>query len=159
MSVSAGESSNDQPSSAGSCDVWEDQNAILIAKTHYREAYNTADLERLLGVFASEFTDCSDGEPSFYGHEAVRALRLRTRELFQCFRVEIVVTVAEITVKGNFACDWGWHKVRLIHKDTGNAAVTRYRYFETWKKQGGTWKIAHLITNEERPPRLLPPEE
>jgi ketosteroid isomerase-like protein len=158
MSVIAGESSRDRTNSAGSCDIRKEKNAILIAKTHYREAYNTADLERLLSVFASEFTDCSDCEPSFYGHEAVRALRLRTQELFQCFRVEMVVTVAEITVKANFACDWGWHKVRLIDKDTGNAAVSRYRYFETWKKEGGTWKIAHIITNQDQPPRLLPPD-
>jgi ketosteroid isomerase-like protein len=156
MSVIAGESPRDQARSAPASDVREDRNAILNAKTHYREAYNTADPERLLSVFASEFTDCSDGEPSFYGHEAVRALRLRTQELFQCFRVEMVVTVVEITVKANFACDWGWHKVRLIDKDTGNAAVTRYRYFETWKKESGRWKIAHIITNEEQPPRLLP---
>jgi len=67
--------------------------------------------------------------------------------------------VVEITVRANFACDWGWHKGRLNDKDTGNAAVTRYRYFETWKREGGTWKIAHIITNEEQPPRLLPPAE
>jgi hypothetical protein len=57
------------------------------------------------------------------------------------------------------ACDWGWHKVRLIDKVTGNAAVIKYRYFETWKQEGGTWKIAHIITNEEQPPRLLPQGE
>ena len=71
----------------------------------------------------------------------------------------MVVIVVEITVKGDFACDWGWHKVRLIDKVTGNAAVIKYRYFETWKKEAGTWKIAHIITNEEQPPRLLPQGE
>jgi ketosteroid isomerase-like protein len=159
MSVIAGESPRDQAISAALRDAREDRNAILIAKTHYREAYNTADLDRLLNVFASEFIDCSDGEPSFYGAEARRALRQRTQELFQHFRVEMVVIVAEITVKADFACDWGWHKVRLIDKETGRDAMTKYRYFETWKKEGGTWKIAHIISNREQPPRLLPPGE
>jgi ketosteroid isomerase-like protein len=155
MSVIPSESLRVPPIGAPSCDAQDDRSAILVAKTHYREAYNTADLERLLSVFAGKFTDCSDGQSSFYGEEAVRALRQRTQELFESFRVEMVVIVVEITVKADFACDWGWHKVRLIDKVTGNAAVIKYRYFETWKKEGGTWKIVHIITNEEQPPRLL----
>jgi ketosteroid isomerase-like protein len=135
-----------------------DRYAILVAKTEYREAYNSADLDRLLSVFASEFTDCSDGEPSFYGEESVRALRQRAEELFRRFRVEMVVIVIDVTVKDNFAYDWGWHKVRLIAKETGNTTDTRYRYFETWKKENGVWKIDYIITNKELPPRMLPEE-
>src|SRR5215469_3327081 len=55
------------------CMVKDDQYAISVAKTEYREAYNSGDVDRLLAVFAAQFTDCSDGEPSFYGNEAVRA--------------------------------------------------------------------------------------
>src|SRR5215469_18818340 len=71
--------------------VNDDQYAISLAKTEYREAYNTGDIDRLLAVFACGFTDCSDGEPSFYGEEARRALRLRSQELFRCYKVEIFV--------------------------------------------------------------------
>jgi ketosteroid isomerase-like protein len=142
----------------GALIVENDQYAILVAKTEYREAYNNADLDRLLSVFASEFTDCSDGEPSFYGEESVRALRQRTKELFKHFRVEMVPIVIDVVVKDNFAYDWGWHKVRLIAKDTGSIADTKYRYFETWKKENGTWKIDYIITNRELPPRMLPEE-
>ena len=94
-------------------DAQHDHSAILIAKTQYREAYNSSDVDGLLSVFASEFTDCSDGEPSFYGAEAVRALRLRTEGLFQRFRVEMVVIVIDVVIKADFAHDWGWHKIRL----------------------------------------------
>jgi hypothetical protein len=48
----------------------DDKQEICLAKTEYREAYNTADLERLLSVLAAGFTDCREGEPSFYGAEA-----------------------------------------------------------------------------------------
>ncbi|HEY4051498.1 MAG TPA: nuclear transport factor 2 family protein [Acidobacteriaceae bacterium] len=142
----------------GAVIVENDQYAILAAKTEYREAYNNSDLDRLLSVFASEFTDCSDGEPSFYGEESVRALRQRTEELFRCFRVEMVPIVIDVLIKDDFAYDWGWHKVRLIAKDTGSIADTKYRYFETWKKENGAWKIDYIITNKELPPRLLPEE-
>jgi ketosteroid isomerase-like protein len=136
----------------------EDQHKISVAKTEYREGYNTGDVERLLSVFASGFTDCSDGEPSFYGAEARRALRLRTDELFRRFSVEMFVIVIDIVVKGDFAYDWGWHKVRVTAKTTGETTETKYRYFETWTKEKGAWKIDYLITNKEHPPRMLPEE-
>jgi ketosteroid isomerase-like protein len=139
--------------------VKDDQYAISLAKTQYREAYKTGDVERLLEVFASEFTDCSDGQPSFYGEEARRAFRLRTNELFQRYAVEVAVIIIDISVKGDFAFDWGWHKVRLTDKDTGDCTSTKYRYFETWKKENGAWKIDYMISNKELPPRMLPEEE
>ncbi len=139
-------------------DAQHDHSAILIAKTQYREAYNSSDVDGLLSVFASEFTDCSDGEPSFYGAEAVRALRLRTEELFQRFRVEMVVIVIDVVIKADFAHDWGWHKIRLIDKDTGTVTNTKYRYFETWNKESGAWKVDYIMTNREVPPRMLPEE-
>jgi hypothetical protein len=36
---------------------------------------------------------------------------------------------------------------------------TKYRYFETWTKADGTWKINYIITNKEMPPKMLPEEE
>jgi ketosteroid isomerase-like protein len=136
-----------------------DQYAISVAKTEYREAYNTADVDRLLAVFACEFTDCSDGEPSFDGEEAVRALRLRTTELFRRFAVRIQVIIIEVVVAGDFAYDRGWHTIFLTNRDTGTATETKYRYFETWKKENGAWKIDYIITNRELPPRMLPEQE
>ena len=136
----------------------EDQYAISVAKTEYREAYNTGDVDRLLAVFAAQFTDCSDGEASFYGDEARRALRLRTQELFRAYQVEVAVIIIDIVVKDDFAYDWGWHKVRLTDKINGQTTETRYRYFETWKKENGAWKISYIITNKELLPRMLPEE-
>jgi ketosteroid isomerase-like protein len=136
-----------------------DQYAISVAKTEYREAYNHADVDRLVRVFASSFTDCSDGEPSFYGEDALRALRLRTEQLFHCYELQVQVIIVDIVVKGDFAYDWGWHKVRVTEKGTGNVSDTKYRYFETWKKENGAWRIDYLITNKELAPRMLPEQE
>jgi ketosteroid isomerase-like protein len=137
----------------------DEQHQISVAKTEYREAYNGADVERLLSVFASGFTDFSDGEPSFYGGEARRALELRTRLLFRQYKVELFVIIINIIVQGDFAYDWGWHKVRLIDKQSGEINDTKYRYFETWAREGESWKINRIITNKELPPQMLPEEE
>ena len=133
----------------------DDQYAISRAKTAYRDAYNTGDLDLLLNVFCSGFTDCSEGEPSFYGEEAAQALRIRTTELFRSFDVRMSVIIVNIVVKDDFAYDRGWHNVRLTAKDTGQVSDLKYRYFETWKKENGSWKIAYIMTNRELPPRML----
>jgi ketosteroid isomerase-like protein len=137
----------------------DDQHAISVAKTEYREAYNTGDVQRLLSAFAPGFTYCSDGEPSFYGPEARRALELRTTELFNRFKVELFVIIIDVVIKEGLAFDWGWHKMRLVDKQTGETRDTKYRYFETWTKADGTWKINYIITNKEMPPKMLPEEE
>ena len=52
--------------------------AINAAKTEFRDGYNTADVDRLLSVFADGFADLSAGVPSFFGDEAKSVLRSRT---------------------------------------------------------------------------------
>lgn len=139
--------------------VKDDQHAISVAKTEYRESYNHGDVQRLLAVFAPGFTDWTDGEPSFYGAEANRALELRTAELFKRFKIELFVIIIDISIKGDVAFDWGWHKVRSTDRQTGEVTDTKYRYFETWTKVGGSWKINYIISNKELPPKMLPAEE
>src|SRR5579859_139149 len=139
--------------------VGDDQHQISVAKTEYREAYNSGDLRRLLSVFASGFTDCSEGQPSFYSTEARRALELRTSRLFEQYKVEMFVIIIDIVIKDSFAYDWGWHKVRLTDKQSGEITDTKYRYFEIWTRDGGSWKINYIITNKELPPQMLPEEE
>ena len=137
----------------------DDEYAISVAKTEYREAYNTGDVDRLVAVFAPQYVDWSEGEASFYADEAPRALRLRAKELFQRFHVELTIMMVRVTVMGNTASDRGWHKVRLRDKATGEETFTVYRYFESWVKQNGAWKINFIISNKEMPPRLLPEEK
>jgi ketosteroid isomerase-like protein len=137
----------------------DDQHAISVAKTEYREAYNNSDVQRLLAVFAPGFTDWTEGEPSFYGAEARRALELRTADLFKSFKIELFVIIIDIVVKGDRAFDWGWHKVRSIDRQTGEATDTKFRYFETWANVDGSWKIKSIITNKELAPKMLPDGE
>jgi ketosteroid isomerase-like protein len=136
-----------------------DEYAISVAKTEYREAYKAGDVDRLLALFAPEFVDWSEGEPSLYASEAPRALRLRATKLFQRYKVEMTIMMIRIDVTGNSASDRGWHKVRLRDKATSEETYTIYRYFETWVKQDGVWKINFIISNKEMPARMLPEEE
>jgi len=137
----------------------DDEYLICVAKTEFREAYNSGDIERLIAVFAPKFIDWSEDQPSFYQEESAAALRVREGKLFQRFQVKLVINMAKITVMGAFATDRGWYKFCLTDKETGEEKNVAYRYFCTWAKLEAGWKISLVMTNKEAPPRLLASED
>jgi ketosteroid isomerase-like protein len=129
--------------------------AINAAKAEFREGYNTGDVDRLLSIFADGFTDLSAGVPSFFGDEAKSALRSRTVNLFQKYRVTLVVTIMSIRVVHNTAYDFGWHTLALVPHQGGNPITTRRRYFERWRKgNDAKWRIELFIDNPDVPPAM-----
>lgn len=136
-----------------------DEEAISVAKTEFREAYNTGDVERLLGVFADSFTDMSEGEASFYGAEAKTALRWRATNLFREYNAEMEVIIIAVVVLGETAYDWGWHNLTLIPKSGGEPVIQRSRYCEIWQKtDAGKWQIRIFIDNTDHHPEMLAEE-
>ena len=136
-----------------------DEEAISIAKTEFREAYNTGDVERLLNVFGDSFTDMSEGESSFYGTEAKTALRWRATNLFREYTARMQVIIIAIVVLGDTASDWGLHKLTLIPKSGGEPILMRSRYCEIWQKnQAGKWQIRIFIDNKDHAAEMLPEE-
>ena len=135
-----------------------DYDAISLAKSEFREAYNTGNVERLLAVFADDgFADMSEGEPSFFGEEAWRVLRHRMKKLFSDYDAHLAVIIIDIDVCGNLGYDFGWHKLTLRSKDGAQTLESRYRYFEKWKKHpDGKWKIVLYLTNRDLPPAMPP---
>lgn len=131
--------------------------AIRLAKTEFREAYNTGDVNRLLAVFADSYSDMSEGNPSFYGGEAKAVLQQRLRKLFARYRAHLAVTIISIRVQGSWAFDWGWHKLTLTPRAGRRSITKRTRYLEIWQKQDdGNWKIAIFLDNADLPPRMPP---
>jgi ketosteroid isomerase-like protein len=133
-----------------------DEYAISVAKTEYREGYNTGDLERVLSVVADSFSNMSEGEPSFYGAEGKEALGLQVAKLFSRYDVQMEMVIIDIAILGDTAIDRGWHKLILRPKCGGDKEVRRYRYCEIWQKQAdGSWKIGFFISNQDYEPEML----
>jgi ketosteroid isomerase-like protein len=138
----------------------DEEYAICAAKTEFREGINTGDVERTLGVFADEFVDMSEGQPSFFGADSKPVLRHRLRPMFARFRATLYVTIIMVRVMGDTALELGWHEL-LFEPKNGNTGgeiqKQRYRYLETWQKDaGGAWKITLFINNVDQPPQLPP---
>lgn len=133
--------------------------AIKLAKTEFREGFNTGDSARVLSVFADGFIDMSAGQPGFYGPEARVHLSQRLDDLFAEYHVRMFMMIAEIAVSGDIATDWGWHKMWLTPKSGGEIRFVRLRYSEQWIRVNGDWKILLLLTAPDIAPRLGPLNE
>jgi ketosteroid isomerase-like protein len=133
-----------------------DDYLISAAKTEYREGYNTGDIDRILSVFNDDLTNWADGDASFYGAEGKQALREQLQDLFAHYTAAMAIIIIDIGIRGDAAFDWGWHKLALTSRTTGEVTRYKYRYYETWKRQAdGSWKIDFLISNKEHAPRML----
>ena len=129
----------------------DDVYSINVAKTEFREAYQTGDVERLLAVFDPHgFTDMSYENPSDYGVAANARLRERATRLFSKYSVKVSVIIIDVVIQGNTAYDRGWHEFTLTPKSGGARTRKRERYFELWTKQtSGSWKISLYVTNAD----------
>jgi hypothetical protein len=94
---------------------------INVSKSKFRDAYNVGNVDRLLAVFAHEFTDMSAGEPSFFGADSKSVVRSRMTKLFKQYHATLSVTVIAIRVFANTAFDYGWHSLTLAPREGGHA--------------------------------------
>ncbi|MGH9644540.1 MAG: YybH family protein [Terriglobales bacterium] len=134
----------------------DDVCAINVAKTEFRDAYNTGNVERLMAVVDSGLVDLSDGRCSGYGESGKAAMRSYLQDLFVWFDACLVPIVIDITVMGEMAVDYGWHELVLTPKSGGEPIRTRTRYVDVWKKnQAGDWKLAIFIDNADVPDQAV----
>ena len=112
----------------------DDVYAINVAKTEIREAYNTADPERLLAVMDEGLVDFSDRRPAGFGQGGREALRAHLEALFSTYTARLSPIIMEIKVMGATAVDYGWHELTLTPKAEGEPVYIRTRYLEVWKK-------------------------
>ena len=130
----------------------DDVYAINVAKSNYREGFNTADVERVLSVFAPEFTDMSDSRPTRYRADAAVKLRRFLIELFAEYDAKLNVIINAISVFGDNAFDYGWHELTLTPRNGGEPVYRRTRYCELWSKQpNGDWRISRFMDNPDVP--------
>jgi ketosteroid isomerase-like protein len=130
----------------------DDTYAINVAKTEYREGFNTGNADRVLSAFAPEFRDTSDGRPSRYGKDGPVHLRRYLEELFAENETHLVVIIAAIVISGNLAIDYGWQELTLTPRNGGEVQTVKKRYLETWAKQpNGDWRISRYIDNNDLP--------
>jgi ketosteroid isomerase-like protein len=130
----------------------DDVYAINLAKTEIREAYNKANLDRLLAVVDEGLIDFSDHRQTAYSQCGKAALRAHLEALFSKYHARLVPIIIEITITGETAVEYGWHELTLTPKAGGEAVYLRTRYLDLWKKdKTGQWKLAIFMDNADVP--------
>ena len=130
----------------------DDTYLINVARTDYREGFNAGDADRVVSVFAPEFTDNSDGRPTRDGNDAPAKLRQYLKGLFAEYQANLNLITPAIVISGNLAFDYGCQELTLTPKNRGEARFIRKRFLEIWAKQAdGQWRIIRYIDNQDLP--------
>ena len=128
----------------------DDLYAINAAKTEFRECFNLGDASRVLAIADPDLVSFSDGVASEFGETGLDVLKTRLANLFERFRVKLVVIVIEIRLQGDIAYDYGWHDFTLTPKGGGEAIHRRDRYVDIWRKnKEGKWKLWMYMDNQD----------
>ena len=133
----------------------QDRYAINAANTEIREGYKTANVERILSVFADTLTDLRAEAPTFFGPDGKFVLRGRLEKLFRDFDVDFVPIIIDIIIGKGVAVEYGWHETTLRPKSGGPAQTSRTRYMQTWVQDPqDAWRIVVFIDNPDQKPEL-----
>ena len=130
----------------------DDVYAINLAKSEIREAYNTANPDRLLAVVDEGLIDFSDHRQTGYSQRGKTGLRAHLEALLSKYHARLVPIIIEIKIIGETAVEYGWHELTLTPKAGGESVYVRTRYLDLWKKdKTGQWKLAIFMDNADVP--------
>lgn len=116
----------------------------------WEEAANTAQVERLMEVYAPDAVILPPGGPTIEGSETIREL---FRQEFERFDTKIAFTTQEIEVEGDMAYRRGRYVWRGTPRGTGQALETTNKFLEIWRRQpDGSWRITVDIWNPAESP-------
>ena len=125
-----------------------DRRKIDEAIHEFIRAYNAGDVDRLLTVYAGDFVDMSEGEPTLQGEQAHRDTAARLRDTFAKFNGNLTVHLDESKILGAWAFDRGTLRVELRPKGRGEPVVVERRFVEIWRREtDGQWKVAWAMDN------------
>lgn len=133
----------------------DDLYAINAAKTEFRDAYNTGEMERLVAVLDPDIVAFSEGLPCAFGPGVADALATQYRDSAETHRVRLDPIIIEIRIEGNVAYDYGWHVWTLTPIAGGEGVTRRERYVDIWRKNAaGEWKLWMFMNNQDVPMQM-----
>jgi ketosteroid isomerase-like protein len=128
-----------------------DQKKIRRAIDKFVTAYNAADVDRLVTVYAADFIDMSEAEPTLRGAEARQDTVVRLRDTFAKFTGQLTVEVDEIETMGDWAFDRGTIRIELRSRTGGPPVLVERRFLEIWRREtDGVWRVTRAMDNSAR---------
>lgn len=124
--------------------------SINVAKTEFRECFNTGDIARLLSIADPELVTFSDGQASEFGQTGLEALKNRLEAFFGQYLVRLAVIIIEIRLQSGIAYDYGWHDLTMTPRSGGPPIHRKDRYVDIWRRnEQGEWKLWMYMDNRD----------
>lgn len=111
------------------------------------QGYNSADVSRMMEVYADDFSQEIQGAP---GVTCKAELAQRLAGLFSRYDTHIVSVIDEAYASGDMAFDRGHYTVSFTPKEGGPMLTTKGRYLEIWKRTDGVWRVYHVVESPEQ---------
>ena len=116
----------------------------------WEEAANTAQVERLIEIYAPDAVILPPSGPVIEGSETIREL---FRQEFERFDTKLAFTTQEIEVAGDMAFRRGRYVWRGTPRLSGQTVETTNKFLEVWRRQpDGGWRIAVDMWNPAESP-------
>ena len=111
------------------------------------DGYNKADVAQMMDVFSEDFTDEEQDAPPADKAQVTQAFT----GLFARFDTRIQGVTDEIRVSGDLAYDRGHYLTTFTPKAGGTTFTRAGRFLEVWKREGGVWRVQHIVTLHDTP--------
>ena len=116
------------------------------ASAAWDEAFNAADLERLMTLYAEDVVSMPPGFPALEGKAAVQA---DFEWFFDNFESHHETTIVSILISGNLAVERGEYAQTFTPKDGSEPFSETGKHIVVRKKSGNTWQVVREIWNTD----------
>lgn len=120
-----------------------DLSAISRLHDDYTAAHNSADPDRLVGLFTDDGVLMPMDEPAVSGKQAIR-------DYYEDFFDQNPSTIELQPVETRAACDWAYERIQVKVTLSGGVGGKHVDIKSLWilqKQPDGSWKIARAIDN------------
>lgn len=123
----------------------EDSATIAAREERWLAAFNSTDVDSLVGLYAGDAILMPEGEPIVAGSDAIRAW---FEDSFARAVTRQTIHNDEIVVTGDWAYMRGRWTLTTMLRDGGEARRLKGKHLVIWQRQGdGSWKVARDIWN------------
>lgn len=131
---------------AGEADL---QTQVSNAAAAWDDAFNTADIDRLMALYADEVTALPPNLPALHGKEALEA---DFRQFLEEFTAHHETTIIDLQIAGDTATEVGLYEMTMTPKAGGDSFIETGRHIVVYKKGDNGWKHVWEIWNSDQPP-------
>jgi len=123
--------------------------AIKQLAEDWRCGWLAGDADALLALYADDPVLMPAGQPAVFGKDAIRPLY---RSVLKEYAIESETRIMDVEVSGDLGYFWSTYRITATPKAGGESFEEQGKSLFVVKREHGSWKIARLIDNGDRPP-------